>query len=77
MKKLIAIACIEKTKSSENAKDVLFHATSEGKRAIHGHKVFEEMTFGPLQAIEARLSPSQAVVISSFLTELTEQLMQG
>jgi len=77
VKKLIGAACIEKTKSPDNAKDVLFHATPEGKRAIQGHKAFEEITFGPLEAIESRLSPSQAAVISSFLNELNEQLMQG
>ncbi|MCK7514821.1 MAG: hypothetical protein MZV70_69685 [Desulfobacterales bacterium] len=38
MKKLIAADCIEKPESPDNAKDVLFHATSEGKRAIRGHR---------------------------------------
>lgn len=76
-KKLIAAACIEKSKSPDNAKDVLFHATSEGKRAIRGHKAFEEITFGPLQAIESRLGPAEAKLISSFLTELNDALMKS
>jgi DNA-binding MarR family transcriptional regulator len=77
VKKLIASGCIEKTKSPDNSKDVLFHATPEGKCAIRGHRAFEETTFGPLRAIEARLSRAKAVEISRFLTDLTEQLMRG
>ena len=76
VKKLIAAACIEKTKSPDNAKDVLFHATPEGKRAIQGHKAFEEMTFGPLHAIESRLGLAEAKLISSFLLELNDELMK-
>ena len=75
VKKLIAAACIDKTKSPDNAKDVLFHATPEGKRAIQGHRAFEEATFGPLRAIEARLSPGNTAMISRFLTELADRLM--
>lgn len=74
VKKLIAAACIEKTKSPDNAKDVLFHATSEGKRAIRGHRAFQERTFGPLKKIETRLVPAEVKVISRFLTELNENL---
>ena len=74
MKKLIAAACIEKTKSPDNAKDVLFHATSKGKSAIRGHGAFQERTFRPLQGIEARLSPADTETISRFLTDLNEEL---
>jgi DNA-binding MarR family transcriptional regulator len=74
VRKLITAACIEKTRSSDNAKDVLFHATSKGKRAIQGHRAFQEITFGPLQGIEARLSPTEAEVISRFLAELNDEL---
>jgi DNA-binding MarR family transcriptional regulator len=77
VKKLIAAACIEKTKSPDNAKDVLFHASLIGKRAIQGHKAFEEMMFGPLQAIESRLSLAEAELVSSFLTELNDELMKN
>lgn len=77
VKKLMAAGCVEKTKSPDNAKDVLFHATSEGKRAIQGHRAFEEACFGPLQAIEARLSPAKAAVVNRFLAELTAQMRQG
>ena len=77
VKKLIASGCIEKTKSPDNDKDVLFHSTPEGKRAIHGHQAFEEKTFGPLHAIETRLSPATAVEISCFLTDLIELLRHG
>ncbi len=76
VKKLIAVDCIEKTRSGDNAKDVLFHATSRGKRAIRGHGAFQETTFGPLQGIEARLDPTEAEVISRFLVELIDDLRQ-
>jgi DNA-binding MarR family transcriptional regulator len=74
VKKLIAADCIKKTKSPDNAKDVLFHATSKGKRAIQGHKIFQRTTFGPLQAIEARLPPTEAEIISRFLAGLYDEL---
>ena len=48
VKKLIEAACIEKTKSMDNAKDVRFRATSKGGRAILGHRAFEDSTFGPI-----------------------------
>jgi DNA-binding MarR family transcriptional regulator len=74
VKKLIDAACIEKTKSPDNAKDVLFHATAKGKRAIQGHRAFQGITFGPLQAIEARLPAAEAVIVSRFLAELIVEL---
>jgi DNA-binding MarR family transcriptional regulator len=77
VKKLIAAACIEKTKSLDNAKDVLFHATSKGKRAIQGHRAFQETAFGPLRSIEARLLPADAEAISRFLAELADALKRN
>ncbi len=74
VKKLMAAECIEKTKSPDNAKDVLFHATAKGNRAIRGHRAFQERTFGPLQRIEARLSPTDAETISRFLDDLSNEL---
>jgi DNA-binding MarR family transcriptional regulator len=74
VKKLITAGCIEKTRASDNAKDVLFHATPKGKRAIQGHKAFQEITFGPLQSIEARLGPAEAGIVSRFLAELNDEL---
>jgi DNA-binding MarR family transcriptional regulator len=77
VKKLMDAACIEKTKSPDNEKDVLFHATGKGKRAIQGHRAFRATTFGPLEGIEARLDPAARGVISSFLADLNAELKKG
>jgi len=74
VKKLIEAACIEKTKSLDNAKDVLFHATSKGKRAIQGHRAFQESAFGPLREIEARLPPAEAEIVYRFLSRLNDEI---
>ncbi len=74
VKKLIDAACVEKTRSQDNAKDVLFHATPKGKRAIQGHAAFEELTFGPLRDIEARLPPAEAEIVFRFLSKLDREL---
>jgi DNA-binding MarR family transcriptional regulator len=76
VRKLIDAACIEKTQSKDNAKDVLFHATSKGKRAIQGHLAFQRTAFGPLKDMEARLPPAEAEIISRFLTGLNGELMR-
>jgi DNA-binding MarR family transcriptional regulator len=65
---------IVKTKSQDNEKDVLFHATPKGRRAIESHRKFEEAAFVSLREIETRLAPAEFAVIDSFLSKLSVEL---
>jgi DNA-binding MarR family transcriptional regulator len=74
VKKLMTAKYVEKTRPRDNDKEVLFRVTALGKRALLGHKKFEERTFGPLREIESRLSPGQTVVVTTFLSALYDAL---
>ncbi len=72
--KLLQADCIIKTKALTNARDVLFRVTAKGRRAIDGHRQFEDRVFGPLAAIESRLRPAERKAIAGFLDELSRAL---
>lgn len=72
--KLLQADCIVKTKAPTNARDVLFRVTAKGRRAIEGHRQFEDRAFGPLAAVESRLRPAERRVIARFLDNLSRAL---
>jgi DNA-binding MarR family transcriptional regulator len=76
-KKLLERGCIEKTRPRDNEKEVLFHVTPEGRRALRGHEKFQRETFDPLRAIESKLDPESAARARAFLSELYAALIAG
>jgi len=66
-RKLLRMGYLVKEMQAGNAKEVSFSLSLKGRRAEEAHQRFTRKVFGPLQAVEAGLSPSDRRVIRSFL----------
>jgi DNA-binding MarR family transcriptional regulator len=68
--KMIQRGYVNKDRSGNNQKEVLFHVTEKGKIAVIGHEDFESKTFGPLLRIENELPAESKKIIVSYLNDL-------
>ncbi|PKL23201.1 MAG: hypothetical protein CVV47_15990 [Spirochaetae bacterium HGW-Spirochaetae-3] len=72
--KLMAAGYLDKSRAPDNAKEVNFTLTERGAIAVRGHREYRRRAFGPLFDAEARLSPRETEIVSSFLSELLRLL---
>ncbi len=70
VKKLLSLGYLRKDRPTCNRKEVSLSLTRKGKAALNAHADFEKRAFGPLLAIEARLSRADHETIKRFLRQL-------
>jgi DNA-binding MarR family transcriptional regulator len=69
-RKLLRLGYLVKEMQADNAKEVSFSLSPKGRQAEQAHQRFTRKVFGPLQAVEAGLSPSDRRAIQRFLVAI-------
>jgi DNA-binding MarR family transcriptional regulator len=70
VRKLTQLGYLVKAPAPQSGREVELRLTPKGESAVTAHRDFEKRTFGPLRAVEARLSAQDHAVVTRFLADL-------
>jgi DNA-binding MarR family transcriptional regulator len=71
-RKLLRMGYLSKEMRADSAKAVAFTLSPKGEKAVQAHQRFTRKVFGPLQAVESRLSGPERRVIHGFLEAILQ-----
>lgn len=70
VRKLTRLNYLLKAPSPQSGRELVLRLTPKGESAVIAHRNFEKRTFGPLRAVEEKLSANDHAVVTRFLVDL-------
>jgi len=70
VRKLTRLNYLLKAPSPRSGRELTLRLTPKGESAVIAHRDFEKRTFGPLRAVEEKLSAYDHAVVTRFLVDL-------